>query len=142
MKLGGALRQIHLLESAVIDVFITQYPIMGDNIVNKKSTFEDGKVWINNTQYFENVPQVAWDFYIGGYQPAQKWLKDRKDRELSLNDIKHYQRIIFALTETDRIMKEIDQIDFLDELVEDLQSYTTNEEVLYDDLNIAAEPDN
>lgn len=111
VKLGGELRQIHLLESAVVDNFITQYPIIGDNIVNKKANFEEGKVWINKTQYFENVPQVAWEFYIGGYQPAQKWLKDRKDRELTEEDINHYQKIIVALTETDRLMKEIDKIE-------------------------------
>lgn len=69
-----------------------------------------GKVFINETQYFENVPEVAWNFYIGGYQPAQKWLKDRKDRTLSYEDIFHYQKIIVALTETDRIMKELDAI--------------------------------
>ncbi len=49
-------------------------------------------------------------FYIGGYQPAQKWLKDRKGRELSVDDILHYQKIIIALTETDRIMKDIDEV--------------------------------
>jgi predicted helicase len=111
VKLGGEIRQIHLLESAVVDNFITLYPVKGDNIVNKKANFEDGKVWINNNQYFENVPQVAWEFYIGGYQPAQKWLKDRKDRVLSEEDLNHYQKIIVALTETDRIMKEIDTIE-------------------------------
>jgi len=111
VKLGGEIRQIHLLESAVVDNFITQYPIIGDNIVNKKANFEDGKVWINKTQYFDNVPLVAWEFFIGGYQPAQKWLKDRKDRELSKEDINHYQKIIVALTETDRLMKEIDKIE-------------------------------
>ena len=70
-----------------------------------------GNVYINETQYFANVPEVAWNFYIGGYQPAQKWLKDRKDRELSYEDIRHYQKIIVALTETDRLMKEIDTIE-------------------------------
>jgi hypothetical protein len=55
----------------------------------------------NETQYFEDVPEVAWDFYIGGYQPAQKWLKDRKDRELHIDDIRHCMKIIVALTETD-----------------------------------------
>lgn len=69
-----------------------------------------GNVFINETQYFANVPEVAWNFYIGGYQPAQKWLKDRKERELRYEDILHYQKIIVALTETDRIMKEIDTI--------------------------------
>lgn len=62
-------------------------------------------------QYFAQVPEVAWNFYIGGYQPAQKWLKDRKGRTLSMDDIFHYQKIIVALAETDRLMKEIDQIE-------------------------------
>lgn len=56
------------------------------------------------------VPEVAWNFYIGGYQPAQKWLKDRKGRELSFEDILHYQKIIVALKRTDEIMKEIDGV--------------------------------
>ena len=128
-KLGSELRQIHLLESPVVEDFITQYPEDGDNIVTKpkyeqrnfvmdentithNDTIEPmGRVYINETQYFENVPEVAWNFYIGGYQPAQKWLKDRKERELSYEDILHYQKIIVALSETDRIMKEIDTIE-------------------------------
>ena len=109
--LGGELRQIHLLESDVVNNFITQYPINGNDVVTKKANYEDGKVWISKTQYFDHVPQVAWEFYIGGYQPAQKWLKDRKDRVLSPEDIAHYQKIIVALSETDRIMKEIDKIE-------------------------------
>ncbi len=70
-----------------------------------------GKVYINETQYFENVPEVAWNFYIGGYQPAQKWLKDRKGRKLEFDDIAHYQKIIVALAETDKLMKEINDIE-------------------------------
>jgi hypothetical protein len=66
-----------------------------------------GRVMINPDQYFDNVPQLAWEFHIGGYQPAQKWLKDRKGRALSFDDVLHYQKIIKILTETDRIMKEI-----------------------------------
>ncbi|MFN6327973.1 MAG: type ISP restriction/modification enzyme, partial [Chitinophagales bacterium] len=69
-----------------------------------------GKVYINDNQFFDNVPQVAWNFYIGGYQPAQKWLKDRKERKLEFDDILHYQKIIVALTETDRLMKEVDKV--------------------------------
>ena len=72
-----------------------------------------GKVWINDQQYFEGVPLVAWNFYIGGYQPAQKWLKDRVRHVLDFDDILHYQKIIVALAETDRIMQEIDKIDVL-----------------------------
>ncbi|MFZ1582642.1 MAG: type ISP restriction/modification enzyme, partial [Saprospiraceae bacterium] len=109
VKLGGEIRQIHLLESPTVEQYITQYPEDGDNIVTKPK-YVDSKVYINDTQYFDNVPQIAWDFYIGGYQPAQKWLKDRKDRKLEFDDILHYQKIIVALAETDRLMKEIDKI--------------------------------
>jgi predicted helicase len=122
VQLGGELRQIHLLESPIVEKYITQYSEDGDNVVVKpryeinpvrvlNSDRVVGKVHINETQYFENVPEVAWNFYIGGYQPAQKWLKDRKERELSYEDILHYQKIIVALSETDRIMKEIDGIE-------------------------------
>jgi hypothetical protein len=69
-----------------------------------------GRVYINSEQYFDSVPEVAWNFYIGGYQPAQKWLKDRKGRILDFEDIMHYQRIIKALVETARVMGEIDQL--------------------------------
>lgn len=111
VKLGGEIRQIHLLESPILENYITQYPIDGDNIVGK-TKYENGKVYINETQYFDNVPQITWEFYIGGYQPAQKWLKDRKDRKLEFDDILHYQKIIVALSETDRLMNEIDKIKF------------------------------
>jgi len=111
---GEALRRLHLMEGSVIGE--TPYPYTGEaepekeDIVEKPS-FEGetiGKVLINKTQGFENVPRLAWEFYIGGYQPAQKWLKDRKGRELSLDDIMHYQKIIKILSETDRIMKTIE----------------------------------
>ena len=78
-----------------------------DNAGNSAST---GRVWINDQQYFDGVPVVAWEFYIGGYQPAQKWLKDRHGRKLNFEDIRHYQKIIVALTETHRIMQTIDSI--------------------------------
>ena len=112
VKLGGEIRQIHLLESPTVEKYITQYPIDGDNVVIKPN-YQNGKVYINDTQYFDNVPETAWNFYIGGYQPAQKWLKDRKERKLEFDDILHYQKIIVALTETDRLMKEIDKIEIL-----------------------------
>jgi predicted helicase len=112
VKLGGEIRQIHLLESPTVEKYITQYPVDGDNVV-VKPVFKDGKVYINENQYFDNVPQIAWEFYIGGYQPAQKWLKDRKDRKLEFDDILHYQKIIVALSETHRLMQEIDKIEFI-----------------------------
>ena len=104
---GAELRSLHLLESPKVNQFITTYPIAGSDTVEKLA-YENGKVFINAEQYFGNVPEVAWNFYIGGYQPAQKWLKDRKGRALKNADIEHYQKIIVALTETNRIMKEID----------------------------------
>jgi predicted helicase len=110
VKLGGVIRQIHLLESPTVEKYITQYPIDGNNVVSKPN-YQNGKVYINETQYFDNVPEIAWNFYIGGYQPAQKWLKDRKERKLEFDEILHYQKIIVALAETDRLMKEIDNIE-------------------------------
>jgi predicted helicase len=109
VALGGQLRQTHLLESPAVEKHLSQYPVDGDNIV-RKVKYENGNVYINETQYFANVPPVAWEFYIGGYQPAQKWLKDRKDRELGFEDILHYQKIIVALVETDRLMGEVDRL--------------------------------
>jgi predicted helicase len=103
---GRQLRDLHLMRSSDIDSYSTTFPKSGDSIV-EKIKYLDGSVWINNTQYFGNVPEVAWNFHIGGYQPAQKWLKDRKGRQLTYADLDHYQRIIKVLLETDRIMKAI-----------------------------------
>ncbi|QTV04784.1 type ISP restriction/modification enzyme [Faecalibacter bovis] len=114
VALGKQIREIHLLESPKVEDFISSYPVEGTNIVGKPK-YAEGKVYINDTQYFDNVPEVAWNFYIGGYQPAQKWLKDRKDIELGFEDIMHYNKIIVALTETDRLMKEIDKIEIIEQ---------------------------
>lgn len=124
VELGKELRQIHLLESPKVEQFITSYPKEGDNIITRKMTKNSpgwkptneketiGRVWINDQQYFDGVPKLAWEFYIGGYQPTQKWLKDRKGRQLSYENIVHYQKVIVALTETDHLMKEIDKVEF------------------------------
>ena len=109
VALGRELRELHLLESPKVNQFITTYPVAGSNAVEKIS-YKEGNVFINGEQYFGNVPEIAWNFYIGGYQPAQKWLKDRKSRTLTNEDIEHYQKIIVALTETDRLMKGIDKL--------------------------------
>jgi len=110
IKLGSELRTFHLLESPKVNKFITTYPVAGSDTVEKRPNFKNGKVFINDEQYFGNVPKVAWSFYIGGYQPAQKWLKDHKGLTLNNSDLEHYQKIIVALTETDRIMNEIDKV--------------------------------
>lgn len=109
VDLGSKLRKLHLLESEESEKYITQYPQEGNNEV-LKPLFKEGRVYINETQYFDNVPEVAWNFYIGGYQPAQKWLKDRKGRVLEFDDILHYQKIIVALKRTSEIMVEIDKV--------------------------------
>ncbi len=106
---GREIRQYHLMEHSNSSTLITQYSVTGENeVLNIK--YSENKVWINESQYFENVPRIAWEFYIGGYQPAQKWLKDRKGRKLSFEEVLHYQKIIVALVNTDRIMKEIDDL--------------------------------
>lgn len=103
---GQTLRKLHLMDTATIGP--TPYPFEGDgNSVVDKPRYDGGRVWINATQSFANAPEVSWGFYIGGYQPAQKWLKDRKGRTLTFDDIRHYQRILKILAETDRIMQTI-----------------------------------
>ena len=105
-EFGAELRKIHLFETPL--EITTTYPESGNNEV-KKIEYKDGKVYINDAQYFGNVPDIAWNFYIGGYQPAQKWLKDRKNRTLNYDDIIHYQKIITALNKTADIMQKIDK---------------------------------
>jgi len=68
------------------------------------------RVSINPPQSFGGVPETPWNFPIGGYQPLQKWLKDRKGRILSSDDLEHYQKIVVALVETKRLMGEIDGV--------------------------------
>ena len=127
VALGGELRCIHLLESSKLKAqrmtLGLGYPQQGDNSVTRKMTKNSigfeldegsdtiGKVWINDEQYFSKVPLIAWEFYIGGYQPAQKWLKDRFERTLDHNDVAHYMNIIAALSLTSEIMQQIDAIE-------------------------------
>ena len=104
---GSQLRRLHLIEDAAIGD--TPYPFIGEGeSVVGKPEYKNSAVFINKTQRFDNVSEIAWNFYIGGYQPAQKWLKDRKGSTLSFEEILHYQKIIKILTETDRIMKTIE----------------------------------
>lgn len=137
VALGRELRELHLMTSPAANKLITTFPVAGSDTV-ERIAFESsvipapepesskgqrrgrkipdqarddnrGKVWINDTQYFGDVPKLAWNFYIGGYQPAQKWLKDRKGRRLSNDDLTHYQKIISVLVGTDRLMQAIDK---------------------------------
>lgn len=107
--IGAELRGLHLMESPKLAQAAFTFPVAGDNVVDKP-VFKDGQVWINQTQYVGNVPEEVWAFTIGGYQPAQKWLKDRKGRALAYDDIRHYQRILGALGETGRLMTVLDEM--------------------------------
>ncbi|MBR1745592.1 MAG: N-6 DNA methylase [Fibrobacter sp.] len=117
VSIGNKLRKLHLMEE--IPPQQTSFDIEGDNVVTDVKYEKEipgqagndnyGKVYINKTQYFGNVPELAWNFYIGGYQPAQKWLKDRKNRTLTFDDISHYRKIIAILIETQNLMQELDK---------------------------------
>ena len=133
VSIGNKLRKLHLMEE--IPPQAISFDIEGDNTVSEirferhsgaeqRGAIESmdpigasplqgdiyGKVYINKTQYFGNVPELAWNFYIGGYQPAQKWLKDRKNRTLTYDDISHYRKIIAILIETHKLMQNLDEI--------------------------------
>lgn len=109
-ELGKQLIDLHLMHNEDTWKLQTQFLVSGDCKVDNIKAVEnkdDGyslEVYINESQYFSSVPTVAWNAYIGGYQPAQKWLKDRKGRTLSFEDVMHYCRIIYALSESQRIM--------------------------------------
>jgi hypothetical protein len=109
--LGSELVSLHLLESPRLETFITRFPVSGSQIV-EEVRYQDTarRVYINSEQYFEGIPPEVWAFTIGGYQVCHKWLKDRKGRTLSFEDLHHYQKIIVSLAETIRLMAEIDAV--------------------------------
>ena len=109
---GNRLRELHLMhavpESPVTFPYAGNMEVTGLTWTDNEDDGHSGNVYINESQCFEGVPTAAFEMYIGGYQPAQKWLKDRKGRTLTFDDIEHYRRIIAILIETDKIMKQID----------------------------------
>jgi predicted helicase len=109
VALGGELRRLHLLEGLEFEKIEASSTVSGKVSVEKVKYSEE-KVYLSDDFCFEDVPLVAWEFFIGGYQPAQKWLKDRKGCILKGGDLAHYRKIVFALTETARIMGEIDGV--------------------------------
>lgn len=110
-KLGGELVALHLMESPKLDKHITKW-VGCKNPEVEKVTYSDETIWTDKakTEGFHGVPEEIWNFHIGGYQVCQKWLKDRKGRSLSKDDIAHYQKIVVALAETIRLMGEIDEV--------------------------------
>lgn len=106
---GNRLVDLHLLKSAELDSPIARFQGKGDNKVEKVKYWK-GKVYINNEQYFEGISPEVWHYQIGGYQVCDKWLKGRKGQRLSLDDIKHYCKVVTALGKTIEIQKEIDNL--------------------------------
>lgn len=127
VTIGKELRELHLLKSQKVNQFVTTFPKSGSGLIKKRfPLFKDAKdirtgdesrsgIYINEDQYFgfKNITKDelknAYNLFIGGYQPAQKWLKDRQGRVLTNEDIEHYQKMIVALVETSRIMEEINK---------------------------------
>ena len=117
VKLGSELRSYHLLENPKVYEIVIELNESENNTIERKIAKKDVeiegdfvKLWLNDEQYIDKIPLVAWEFYIGGYQPAQKWLKDRVGRELKEEDYEHYNKIIVALTKTHEIMQRIDEV--------------------------------
>ncbi len=109
--LGAELVSLHLMEPPRLENFITRFPISGSQVVERVRYEENRRrVFINDQQFFEGVPLDAWAFQVGGYQVLHKWLKDRKGRVLSYQDLHHYQKIVVALAETIRLMAVIDAV--------------------------------
>lgn len=114
-EMGARLIKLHLMnEQTLLSGAVERYPFYGsgNNVVEKSpsSAYRNGRIYINATQYFDNVPIETWNFYIGGYQPLQKWLKDRRRSTLSEDQVTHYAQIIYALYLTQQIMQEIDNL--------------------------------
>jgi len=107
---GERLVDLHLLKSAEIDPPIAKFQGEGDNKIVQLKYNEEGKVYINEIQYFEGITKEVWQYQIGGYHVCDKWLKDRKGRSLLLDDIKHYCKIVTSLQKTIEIQKAIDNI--------------------------------
>ena len=112
VDLGKRLTSLHLMESEGDDA--PAFPKEGDNQVDRvrytpPTNDSPGRVYINGKQYFDGVAPETWEFTIGGYRPAEKWLKDRRRRALSFDDIAHYRRICAILAETPRVMAKIDE---------------------------------
>ena len=114
LPLGQALIEAHLLRK-VPAALRARFPVAGDNLVDKPRYTPGpqgapGRVHINATQYFDSVPASTWAFKVGGYQVCEKWLKDRKGRPLSLQDLEHYRSTVAALTHTRALMDQIEAV--------------------------------
>jgi len=123
--LGRRLVGLHLLRPGAVGELAARFPVPGDNRVERGypkylapgepepgsgRPLDDGRVYINRQQHFAGVPEEVWEFHIGGYQVCEKWLKDRRERVLSYDDLEHYREVVASLGETIRVMGEIDEL--------------------------------
>ncbi len=108
-KLGNELADLHLLKSKYLENTISKFPVAGTNKVEFVK-YEDENVWINNEQYFDGIKEEVWQYQIGGYQVCNKWLKDRKGKSLTLDEIKNYCKIVTALSKTIELQDKIDSL--------------------------------
>lgn len=106
---GERLVNLHLLKSPELNSPTAKFQGKGDNKV-EKLRYESARLFINENQYFEGIEPEVFEYQIGGYQVCEKWLKDKKDRKLSLDDIKHYCNVVTAIQKTIKIQKVIDDI--------------------------------
>jgi len=106
---GEMLVDLHLLKSPKIGPPMAKFQGKGDYKV-EKLRYEPTRLFINESQYFEGIESEVFEYQIGGYQVCEKWLKDRKDRKLSLDDIKHYCNIVTVIHRTIEIQKTIDDM--------------------------------
>ncbi len=110
--IGEELAGLHLLKSKLLNKTVSKFEGEGDNLTIKKASYnpENQQVFINKNKYFTNIYPELWNYYIGGYQVLSKWLKDRKDRQLTTNEIQHYIKTATALHYTIELQKKIDEI--------------------------------
>ncbi|NDJ25768.1 N-6 DNA methylase [Nostoc sp. B(2019)] len=110
---GEELVALHLMKSLKLNNLNTQFQENGGNQIVDVGhpKYINGTVIINKKgDKFTGIPERVWNFYVGGYQVCQKWLKNRKGRTLTPDDIQHYQRIVVALKETIELMAKIDAV--------------------------------
>src|SRR5438132_4277692 len=109
VRKGADLLSLHLMESPLIDKPVVSFPVSGSNEVDAiRFSGKERRVWVNKSQYFDDVGEAAWSFQIGGYDVCHKWLSDRKATRLSYKEVAHFQRLVAALQGTIELMAEID----------------------------------
>ena len=107
-SIGTKLRDLHLMDTRKVKFDLKAYPFKGKGDCKVVAPhFDNKRVFINETQYFDNIPESAWNFYIGGYKPAQLWLKNRREKTLDYENTNYYQKIIAVLVQTKTTMDDI-----------------------------------